>query len=606
MATFPYPWLPPRWLISILIAGVLTIHTSLLVWEACDDSPTYDEVAHLPAGIRYWETEQFDLFRVNPPLPRLVASFPVWLSQPRTSYRSVNSAPYNRSEFAVARDFMALNGSRSLTLYRLGRFASIPFSLLGAWVCFRWGRLLYGPLGGLLALTLWCFDPLVLGHGHLISCDVAGAAMAATAGYTFWLWLRKPDGSRAIFAGLFLGLAQLSKTTNLLLIGIWPCVWLLWRLMPSHLPRSPLGLDAVQLSVVFLTALVVVNAGYGFEGSGQRLGDYPFVSKMFCGPDSGATEKGVSWNRFVGSWLENVPVPLPANYLSGIDMQKKELEDRIVVSQLRGVVRRGGWWYYYFYALLVKEPLGTLALFTLAALVPWLFPRSPDAGRNELMLLLPALGFLIGLSTQTGFTCHARYALPVLPFAFIWAGRIVPAAMASRPLAGIVLACVLATVASSLRICPHSLSYFNEAAGGPENGPAHLLDSNIDWGQDLLHLRRWLDQHPEARPLGLGYHGTFDPKLILPEFENAPSGPEKGTASAADVGPRPGWYAISVHLVCGGLQEPDPDAPDRHYLYFRHFASIARAGYSIRIYHITPEEANRIRQAIGLPPLSAP
>jgi hypothetical protein len=62
---------------------------------------------------------------------------------------------------------------------------------------------------------------------------------------------------------------------------------------------------------------------------------------------------------------------------------------------------------------------------------------------------------------------------------------------------------LLWSIASSLGVYPHSLSYFNELVGGPANGHAHLLDSNIDWGQDLLLLKEWLDAHPEASPLGL-------------------------------------------------------------------------------------------------------
>ncbi|HJT75786.1 MAG TPA: glycosyltransferase family 39 protein [Gemmataceae bacterium] len=597
---------PSRWTIGLLAAAVLAAHGALLVWEAWGDSPTWDEVAHLPTGVRYWETGQFDLYRVNPPLVRLVAALPVWVSRPRTSYWCVDAAPYNRSEFAVAQDFVRLNGPRSLWLYRLGRLACVPFSLLGAWTCFAWGRLLYGRPAGLLALTLWCFDPLVLGHGHLITCDVAGAATALASGYTFWLWLQKPGGLRALVAGLSLGLAELTKTTNLLLFGIWPCAWLLWRFPPWRFPAARWAAEGAQLLTALLVALVVLNAGYGFEGTFDRLGDYQFVSETFCGSGPNTAPGRVTWNRFVGTWLQDVPVPLPANYLSGIDTQKKELEARLIVSQLRGVVRHGGWWYYYLYALLVKEPLGTLALVALAAAVPWFFPRPPGAGRNESLLLLPLLGFLVALSSQTGFTCHARYALPVLPFAFVLAGRIVPAAASWRLLAGAVLVCVLATVGSSLRICPHSLSYFNEAAGGPSNGHRHLLDSNLDWGQDLLYLRRWYEQHPEARPLGLAYNGTFDTALVIPGLKSVPRGPSQWAGDAAETGPRPGWYAVSVHFVYGGNRPPDPDWPNRDYLYFQHCIPVARAGYSIWIYHLTPQEADRVRRLIGLAPLPAP
>ncbi len=40
-------------------------------------------------------------------------------------------------------------------------------------------------------------------------------------------------------------------------------------------------------------------------------------------------------------------------------------------------------------------------------------------------------------------------------------------------------------------ICPHQLAYFNELSGGPGQGYRHLVHSNLDWGQDLLLVRKW-------------------------------------------------------------------------------------------------------------------
>ena len=42
-------------------------------------------------------------------------------------------------------------------------------------------------------------------------------------------------------------------------------------------------------------------------------------------------------------------------------------------------------------------------------------------------------------------------------------------------------------------VAPHYLAYFNELAGGPANGFKELVDSNLDWGQDLKNLKLWLD-----------------------------------------------------------------------------------------------------------------
>ncbi len=56
---------------------------------------------------------------------------------------------------------------------------------------------------------------------------------------------------------------------------------------------------------------------------------------------------------------------------------------------------------------------------------------------------------------------------------------------------------LLATTASTLSVYPHQFAYFNELAGGPENGHKHLLHSNLDWGQDFLSLKAFLSAQGE-------------------------------------------------------------------------------------------------------------
>ena len=158
---------------------------------------------------------------------------------------------------------------------------------------------------------------------------------------------------------------------------------------------------------------------------------------------------------------------------------------------------------------------------------------------------------------------------------------------------------------------PHYLSYFNEAAGGPDNGYRHLENSNLDWGQDLLFLKAWLDTHREASSLGLAYYNAVDPQLIGIKYELPPLGPTAGLAETeadpAALGPKPGYFAISANLVVGSpYRVPDGHGdrrpiPLRGYDYFKRFPPIAKAGYSIFIYHITPEEANAVRSELGLP-----
>jgi hypothetical protein len=272
---------------------------------------------------------------------------------------------------------------------------------------------------------------------------------------------------------------------------------------------------------------------------------------------------------------------------------------------------------YYLYGLAVKVPLGTWLLALLAVGLAWRRPDCRAPWRDELLLLTPLVMVLALVSSQTGFNHHLRYVLPAFPFAFILIGRVgrlaVEGAGWLRGLAGAALAW---SVTASLLVFPHSLSYFNELVGGPTRGAEHLVDSNLDWGQDVLLLRDWLRRHPEASPLGLAYFGGFDPRVAGIDYELPPLGPVSGSDTigpdAILRGPRPGWYAISVTLL-RGYHYSAPNGTggqkylDAHYFtYFQRFEPVARAGYSINIYRLTTEQANEARQELGLPLLPIP
>jgi hypothetical protein len=194
----------------------------------------------------------------------------------------------------------------------------------------------------------------------------------------------------------------------------------------------------------------------------------------------------------------------------------------------------------------------------------------------------------------------------------------------------LVAGALLWSVTSSLAVYPHSLSYFNELAGGPRNGWKHLNFSNIDWGQDLLFLQEWLEEHPEARPLHLLYHGNFDPHVAGIDYQSPSAAPHgyvpprarerrpamesqasvsrlaSRTGAANSVGPIPGWHAVSVHMLSGSpSQFWAADGQPRFaalydYAWYQEFEPLAMAGYSIYIYHITLDEANRVRRKLRL------
>jgi 4-amino-4-deoxy-L-arabinose transferase-like glycosyltransferase len=623
---------------------MLAIHAILAVVSLHYQAVTIDEFAHLPAGISHLQTGRFFVYAVNPPLSKILAALPVLAAHPRMDYGSdFHPIPGKRPEWDFGQRFLDVNTPHYHRLFVLGRYPSVLISILGGWLLFLWGRELYGSAAGVIAVTVWSFCPTVLAFAQLITPDTGSAVAMLAASYAFWHWLRRPNWRMALIAGALLGVAQLTKFTLLVLYPVWILLWLIGvdKAPAETASRWP---PLRQLVFQFVISLVLVNVGYGFEGSFRRLGDFSFCSRtlqaahLITTPlnpenaDSVKVSHVVLENCFRGTWLEGLPVPLPEHYVLGIDFQRRDFETPPMVSYLRGELRDHGWWYYYLYALLVKLPLGTLVLLFLAGALSFSsgWRRS---WRTELAVYLPGTAVLVLVSSQTGFSHHLRYVLPAFPFFFLFVSRLgkafettlaAPGRTPDRSnhvgnlltrrgaLRAIVVLCLTSNTVSTLYVYPHCLSYFNEAVGGPDNGGRHLINSNLDWGQDLFFLKHWLAAHPEAQPLGLAYFNFVDPAvegIVYHLPPPGPRGPSRDDTIRLHLGPLPGWYAISANFVYGmGFPIADGEGhrvivEQGSYIYFQRFCPVAKAGYSLFIYHISPEEANAVRIEMGLPPL---
>jgi hypothetical protein len=287
--------------------------------------------------------------------------------------------------------------------------------------------------------------------------------------------------------------------------------------------------EGAMLCVRIAVGLYFLNLGYGFEGTGMRLRDYRFVSDLFGGQKDPIGDRLISGNRFTSTVIGEVPVPLPKNYLLGLDIQQQDFEDCGRSSYLGGNWRDRGWWYYYIYAAAIKVPLGLWCLGALGLLGAFLRKASVRGhGTDCLLLLIFPLTILCAISAQTEFSEHFRYALPCFPFLFIWLAGIsvkwtresLGSTTGTEEARGIfskggarldlikligfgIPFLIIWTILSSLWIYPHSLSYFNESIGGPLNGSNHLLGSNVDWGQGLKYLEYHCNSETNERIEGV-------------------------------------------------------------------------------------------------------
>jgi len=536
-------------------------------------SAVVDEPAHLTSG--YLSLVQGDLVvnREHPPLVKALAAVPLLRMRPALPPDRPGEGPGSAAragedfEFDYSRRFL-FGANDADKLLSAARLPIVLLTLAAGLTLFLWARPLLGGIGAtaavpasLAALALFAFEPNLLAHGRLVTTDM-GAALFALAAFACLERGLAATGAAArrwaIASGAALGLAMLTRFSSLLLVPLMVVAAVLDR-------RRPAGARAFSLGAALVCALVLVNVGYGFTGGLFPLAHAPIASSLKTQPLAAMEASPLL------RWL---PLPLPRLFLEGLDLARHKNLSVEGPGYLNGSYSSDGWWSYFVAALAMKTTLPMLAL---AALGLALSLQSRQLGTRQLgiWVALPALGFLTLVTAVTRAQIGLRYVLPVIPFlclaggaACSWLARLArlarPQGRARR--AGVAIVVILLTwhAGEGLAIHPYHLAYFNQLAGGPDRGYLHLVDSNLDWGQDLVGLGRFMRENGMAR-INLFYFGTADP---------AEYGIQRSPLE-------PGYYAVSAtHLM--GVYLPDHDMLSA----FRAMVPVAIIGHSIFIYHL--------------------
>jgi len=547
----PRRGLTPRALKLLLLGAFAILCLHGLVW----DSPTVDEFTHLPVGYFYLKTGDFDLAARTPPLVKALAAVPLLPLDPqiRTLKPARESAWY---PWILGTDFMQRNRPVFDRLFLLGRLPIVLLGLLMGVIVYYWARDLYGPAAGVVALTFFAFNPTLIGHSHIVTADVGTATFVVLALYLFHRWMLQPTPGRLLLAGLGLGVAQLAKTTAVLL---YPILFLLLVIALIRGER-PVVRRVGGLAAIVLVSLLVLNAGYLFQGTGKPLGSFEFQSRFM---------KGIA-----GHLPGGLPMPLPAPYLVGFDGVRLDAESGEFPNYLFGRWSRQGTPLYYLVCFLFKTPLPFLIACLLAP-----FVRLRSRARGEIYAALPLAILLVSYSALTGNVNYGiRHILSAFPLLFIYASRLTPfflertLAIRRAALAGLLIYPLSALIAT-----PDTIDYFNLLARG--RGDEILLDSNLDWGQGLKRLRKYMDREGIDR-IGLVYFGHVDPALYGIEGYF----PRPG---------EPGLVAISANFLhgygyltfAGGRMVPVPAGA---FTWIARYPRVADLGGGMFVYKIGP------------------
>jgi hypothetical protein len=494
--------------VILAVAGILALHFAMAVASKLHESTTSDEIVHLTGGFSYWKFDDYRLHPENGNLPQRWVALPAWMEGAK--FPDLDQVYWRTSDgWVMGHEFFYETGEDHFPRLMEARAMTALLSVALGALIFCWSRRLFGTPGAFVSLIFFAFSPTFLAHGGLATSDVCmGLFMLASVG-AWWRHLENPGTGPFLASALLFGLACVAKFSAPFLVPMF----LICAVV--HVASRGGGSGRVLLSAIghAAAAFLVIWAFYGFRYSAFN-------------PALPAADQFIeSWTEMyartggIGAFIHHLADlrVLPEAFLYGTAYV-------VETSQARGAYLNGdysnvGWHTFFIWTFLLKSTVPFLAASALAA---WAAVRdrvAPAGSDRRLAGLLPLTPLVAlfavywAVSIQSHLNIGHRHLIPTYPVLFILTGALGALLARPRGWGPVVVAALLAWhIAESVAIYPHYLAYFNELGGGPSHGREHLVDSSLDWGQDLPGLKAWLDanQRP-GEDAYLAYFGTGEP-----------------------------------------------------------------------------------------------
>jgi 4-amino-4-deoxy-L-arabinose transferase-like glycosyltransferase len=630
-------------LIPIFIGLVLIIAASLMLNSSLQESAVMDELAHIPAGYSYLKFGDNRLNPEHPPLLKDLSAIPLIFLNLNFPIESNYWQQYINGQWDVGRVFLYESDNNADQIIQLARIFPMILTLLTAFLVYLLAKKFVGPYWALLPFILFSFSPLVLAHGHYVTTDIAAAFGTILIFLIVIPKMMQPSKKNLLVAGLFLGIAQLTKFSLLLFYPLIIIFILIWKIVQiikqkkSHLTISPLKeilktlgniifVFIISFGVIYLVYLPQ-NINYPIE---KQTYDTEKILYSFAGGPDPELETCRHWTGSISRQMRcvaEIDIALSKNkitkpfaqYLLGA-LMVVERSTGGNTGYFLGNISNSGWHEYFPTVFLIKEPIPSLILIFLA--IFWSFKNFIKSTINNIknknwwtklinwlsqnFLLFCILSFVIIYSIssiRSPLNIGYRHLTVIIPLIYIltadqikkwWWG--VKNNVNSQSIFSLlinfnqikkigiktifILILIMWYIIEALIISPHFIAYFNEFVGGAKNGYKYVVDSNLDWGQDLKRLTKFVEKN-NINKIKLDYFGGGSPTYYLQEkFE--PWQSAKGQPEANS------WLAVSLTFLQNSQGKPVPGFhinPKDTYNWLKDKNPTARIGYSIFVYH---------------------
>jgi len=491
--------------LALVLAGT-ALYATLAVTSLRQKSTTFDELTHLSAGWTHLTLGDYRMSPDHPPLLRKLAALPLLFMD--VEMKPGDAAWRLRRPWAFGKRWLYRWNDADEMLFR-ARLPIVGLGVLLGVAVYWWSLRRFGRPAAALSLLLCVLSPDVLAHGRLVTTDLGITLFVFGSVVAFDSLTRRLTVGRVILTGLVVGAAFASKVSALALLPtlLALAAFLVFRSEPLRLGSRELagrGRRVIALGLaLLLVGLVAYASLWGSYGFRSRFSPDAATNASFdwekLEPESPAVAAVVAGTRRLGL--------LPDPYLYSFLRVLEHSEARS--SFLLGRRSDEGFGHYFLVSFLVKTPIALLVLLMISLVTRG---RHGVGWREEAFVWLPVIVYA-GLTLTRGINIGHRHLLPIYPFLFVAAGRAATWAWSSKSRRAKACVALLATwyAGAAAFIHPDYLAYFNELVGGPRNGHKILVDSSLDWGQDLKPLAGWLKQRgiPSVK---LSYFGTGDPE----------------------------------------------------------------------------------------------
>lgn len=572
-----------RWLTFGLVSAILIFMFLVALFSSAGafgipgDSGTVDEIAHIPSGYSYVKYGDFRLNPEHPPLAKALAGIPLTLQSNIKGFKD-NWTWDSIDQWDAGWYFLYKAGNDPAEVLFWARLPMILLMIGLGLFLYKWASELFGRKAGIFTLALYSLYPDVIAHGRLVTTDVAAAFGFVVAIYYFSRMIEKPTLKTVLIAAIAFAIAQLLKFSAFLLFGVL-LILIIVRAIQERGEKdgfwAKFWFYFKKYFWVSLFSLLFVWLAY----TPFTWNTPPSIEHKLIETNLTQDVRTLPLRNFLHHFENNHFLRPLGHYLLGVFLVVARVAGGNATFAIGHVSDKSIPWYFPF-AWIIKTSIPIIILL-FSSLGYIIVKRSEKNKKNAWILSLFLSPFLVywGFTLKGQLDIGIRHLVPTIPFVLFLIAYLVKRIFDSKKMYLIygIFALLIYMAISTLSNYPNFIGYMNESVPRGERYQ-YLIDSSLDWGQDMLRLQKYVDDN-HIQNIKVDYFGGSVPSYYIPQSKDWHSA----------FGPTTGWLAVSATYYQSSRLY-GPKEGQWSYSWLDNIKPKAIIGGSILVYNISEQD----------------